>query len=421
MKRTLLLFVVLAGLGSGLWAQGKFYSRQGGAWNVAATWSADPSGNPASLVSPGANDTVVIRHTVTHACGKNYTHFGDVRIELEGIYIINSGSGQSDPYNFAGNLFSVLGAVVTSSDFQNQLPFTSGPNGTGTFYAGPQAYIEFGDDFILNSFSTTVVDNPACGKGSTADDVYFKGTNARLCGSGKLFVPDALRAWNNSNVEQASPLTQIANQVCAGFAIYSDSNNCDAGVNPILTGSGPFPVEWLSVDAIREGSEVRIEWVTASEQNNWFFTVERSTDGTEYEAVGDVPAVGNSQAATAYQLSDAQPFVGRNLYRIRQTDFDGQHAFSPSTEIWMGGGGLQIKVLKSTSGTELHAFNLAAFDAVQVRLSDMQGREVGRMDAQADISGQMKVLVGENMASGVLIARIITRSGQSGVVRLVHP
>lgn len=421
MKRTLLLLFILEVLATGLMAQAKYFSRQNGLWNAPATWSAVAAGNPASLVSPGANDTVVIRHRVTHNCGKNYTHFGNVFVELQGVYIINSGTGQSDPYNFAGDLFSVLGAVVTSSDFQNQLPFTSGPNGTGTFYAGPQAYIEFGDDFILNSFSTTVVDNPACGKGSTADDVYFKGTNARLCGSGKLFVPDALRAWNNSNVEQASPLTQIANQVCAGFSIYSDSNNCDAGVNPILTGSGPFPVEWLSVDAVREGNEVRIEWVTASEQNNWFFTVERSTDGAEYEAIGDVPAIGNSQTATAYQLSDTRPFTGRNLYRIRQTDFDGQHAFSPSTEIWMGGGGLQVKVLKAASGTELHAFNLPAFDAAQVRLIDMQGREVARMDVQADASGQIQVLVGENMASGVLIARIITRSGQSGVVRLVHP
>ncbi|HRE98857.1 MAG TPA: hypothetical protein PK637_18990, partial [Flavobacteriales bacterium] len=47
----------------------------------------------------------------------------------------------------------------------------------------------------------------------------------------------------------------------------------------------PLPIDLLSFDAVVIQNEVQLTWATASEQNNDFFTIERSKSGEEWESV----------------------------------------------------------------------------------------------------------------------------------------
>lgn len=67
-----------------------------------------------------------------------------------------------------------------------------------------------------------------------------------------------------------------------------------------------------------------IEWGTFSEQDNDFFTLERSSDGKNFEAIATIDGAGNSNEKRAYQFLDQNPAPGNNFYRLKQTDFDGQ-------------------------------------------------------------------------------------------------
>ncbi|CAH1000593.1 hypothetical protein LEM8419_01727 [Neolewinella maritima] len=78
------------------------------------------------------------------------------------------------------------------------------------------------------------------------------------------------------------------------------------------------PVELLFFTATPMQDAVRLDWATASEQNNERFVVERSKAGRVFETVGQVPAGDGT-----YVLVDNTPFPGQNLYRLRQLDFDG--------------------------------------------------------------------------------------------------
>ncbi len=90
-----------------------------------------------------------------------------------------------------------------------------------------------------------------------------------------------------------------------------------------------LPIELLTFTAeVFNKLEVLVEWITAAEKNNDYFTVERAQDGNNFETIGTVDAVGNSVSPTHYELLDPNPYAGISYYRLRQTDIDGQFKVS---------------------------------------------------------------------------------------------
>ncbi|MEM6344310.1 MAG: T9SS type A sorting domain-containing protein [Bacteroidota bacterium] len=93
-----------------------------------------------------------------------------------------------------------------------------------------------------------------------------------------------------------------------------------------------FPVELLAFDAVAEPIQgrVRINWSTAQEENNNFFTIERSVDGTAFVPIGRLNSQGSGTVKRDYLWYDEQPLQGAAYYRLKQTDLDGTfQTFSP--------------------------------------------------------------------------------------------
>lgn len=93
--------------------------------------------------------------------------------------------------------------------------------------------------------------------------------------------------------------------------------------------SSPLPIELVSFSGTCNQGLVSLNWSTASEINNDFFTVYRSTDGSEWNDLATVKGAGTTRQARHYTYRDEQPRSGRNYYRLKQTDFDGRYTFSP--------------------------------------------------------------------------------------------
>jgi len=129
-----------------------------------------------------------------------------------------------------------------------------------------------------------------------------------------------LRAKDNNTNGQANyvfidNMTNINTSGTAGSVCSpTDTNQC----NPIV-----LPVELVSFDAAKKNETVLVSWITASEINNDYFTVERSDDGISFEKIGYVIGNGNSSQVINYQFIDQQPLKGTSYYRLRQTDYNG--------------------------------------------------------------------------------------------------
>lgn len=358
-----------------------YYSVADGEWENASTWSTRENGSgPAG--PPNANDNVIIRHSVTHDAGLEYIHYGNVRIEARGIYSVGTGSGISQPYYFAGDLFEVYGSLITSSDFQHQLRPGTGGDGTenGILWVHSTAILNIGDDLILNSSSSTILDNASCGDGWCHDDIYFVGPNASICGNGKFIVPDIIRAWEDVDgssehaYESDAWRTQLENQICNGFSLYGNSETCNTD-QPRITGQGSFPVELLSFEATSVQQKVELHWITATELNNDFFTIERSADGQLFQPIATIQGAGTSSQQQTYQATDNQPSSDVLFYRLKQTDFDGQFSYSHTVEVHIEPTKSQLTVFPNPSKNQF--FSLQGWDvhkSFTLRLIDHTGK-----------------------------------------------
>jgi len=98
-----------------------------------------------------------------------------------------------------------------------------------------------------------------------------------------------------------------------------------AGAN----GDDNLPIQLLDFKAeLNEDGGVDLGWTTASEVNNEYFSIERSTDGIDFETVLERDGAGNSNQHLEYAAIDENPLAGTSYYRLKQTDYDGSFAYS---------------------------------------------------------------------------------------------
>jgi len=92
----------------------------------------------------------------------------------------------------------------------------------------------------------------------------------------------------------------------------------------------PLPVKLVAFDVVTtELNTAKLTWVTASEENNDRFEVQRSFDGVNYLNIGTVRGNGTTQATINYSFTDHNSVGTILYYRLRQVDYNGQFEFSP--------------------------------------------------------------------------------------------
>lgn len=113
----------------------------------------------------------------------------------------------------------------------------------------------------------------------------------------------------------------------------SVANQGDAPVYKSVTTLVALPVTWMSFTANAAKGNVQLEWVTAREVNNAYFSVERSTDGNNFSEIKKVEGQGNTTVTTTYNVTDNTPVSGDNYYRIKQVNNDGSYSYSVTKKV----------------------------------------------------------------------------------------
>ena len=85
-----------------------------------------------------------------------------------------------------------------------------------------------------------------------------------------------------------------------------------------------LPIKLLSFTADCDKQNVMLKWSTATETNNSYYSIQRSSNGINWLVVGKVPGLGNSSIQQNYSFTDKESYNGVSYYRLRQTDIDGQ-------------------------------------------------------------------------------------------------
>ncbi len=145
-----------------------------------------------------------------------------------------------------------------------------------------------------------------------------------------------------------------------------------------------LPTELISFEARRLNEEVQLHWVTATETNNAFFSVERTFGNTpsDFAGLSVINGAGNASSVNQYSFVDNNiPAVipgGEILYRLKQTDFNGKEKYSGVVKVKMLNDlSKNIEVYPNPSdGRDIHiAFEQKTAGIVLVVIKDMSGRE----------------------------------------------
>ena len=173
-------------------------------------------------------------------------------------------------------------------------------------------------------------------------------------------------------------------------ALNNRVSGIDAGSNGnfytwiLVDKSNPLPVELIDFDAFCNDENPVITWTTASEINNNYFTLERSSDSQSWETVTVISGAGNSNSTLMYQFSDIQTSNAAQYYRLWQQDFDG------TTELL---GNIQINC-SSMNHSETFEMNIYSDQENQIHLTfyaedaetyffsifDIRGRLIGQKE-----------------------------------------
>jgi hypothetical protein len=121
---------------------------------------------------------------------------------------------------------------------------------------------------------------------------------------------------NNATIGQNDPGCQNRNQV---------ENACAL-----------LPIELLFFNGKEQNGEVLLNWRTATEENNDYFEVEHSTDGSHFKPIGKVAGRGTTASPNNYSFHHTRPSKGANYYRFKQVDFDGKFSYSPIVHVEIG-------------------------------------------------------------------------------------
>jgi len=104
--------------------------------------------------------------------------------------------------------------------------------------------------------------------------------------------------------------------------------------------SSPLPVELTTFTAEIKGTNVLLNWKTATEVDNYGFEIERSnvkremSNEYEWEKIGFAEGHGNSNSPKDYSYLDKKPFGGSKFkYRLKQVDTDGKFEYSDEIEV----------------------------------------------------------------------------------------
>ena len=120
------------------------------------------------------------------------------------------------------------------------------------------------------------------------------------------------------------------NSVQVRFIMGQDGGTEETIIDNIrINGTPALPIELTEFSVKKmEEDKVKINWQTASEENNEYFSVQRSSDGFSWEDISRINGAGNSTFTIDYSIVDEKPFSGVSYYRLKQVDFNGDFEFS---------------------------------------------------------------------------------------------
>ncbi len=289
-------------------------------------------------------------------------------------HVVTNGSGKLI-FNFLTNVPKIYPIGANTTTINPMAIF----NGGGLNY-GARVEIGINPNIAtpLNAVNRTWFVTPTGGTpGTVSTNFFYNGTdgNAGFNYTANLELGQYTGVWN---VIQTGLVPAGAYQVATTVSTFG--NNIEA---PLVLGNlGAILATHNSVDVnyftgVKQNGDHVLKWKLACNNTSGVnMVIERSTDGNSYTAVYSEDATA-LRCEQPFYFNDDKPAAGINYYRLKMTDDAGKIAYSSILSLINAAKGMEIMNIAPnpvTSGSFHLKISAAQTTAVQIMISDMQGR-----------------------------------------------
>ncbi|MBK0383895.1 hypothetical protein I5M32_13080 [Pedobacter sp. SD-b] len=135
-----------------------------------------------------------------------------------------------------------------------------------------------------------------------------------------------------------------------------------------------LPIKLISFTGSAGLGGVDLNWETASESNNNYFTIYQSSNGKIFNKVASVFSKGNSADKKQYHFLDQHPNNGLNYYQLSQTDHDGKtETFKPIAVDFKIAKDAGLKIFSNPSSLQVY-LNNDLDETVKINVYDLNGK-----------------------------------------------
>ncbi len=234
-------------------------------------------------------------------------------------------------------------------------------------------------DNLTGYASTSGVSQPSLG--TIVINLDFNGAPGAAISSSSDFTPVIDIAFTIVDPSKSDSITWQMNESSPPtFDAVEDDvyGNIDEGTFNRLD-IAALPVTLIHFNAEIKNNIAYITWATASEINNNYFTIERSSDGQHFRSVKQVKGAGNSESIKEYSEIDPDPLPGTSYYRLKQTDYnsDTQVYYMVTVQNAPGTNAEIQNVNVSTLGQYPEiSYSMSIATDLKLRVTDMNGKLV---------------------------------------------
>jgi predicted MPP superfamily phosphohydrolase len=171
-----------------------------------------------------------------------------------------------------------------------------------------------------------------------------------------------------------------------------------------------LPILINGFTASLDNNKVALDWSTDIEQDNKYFTIEHSTDGINFQPLGNVSAAGNSNSFKAYHMVDFAPAEGVNYYRLSQTNYDGKKTFFETRKVnYKNNKPFGCTAINQSNGIIKLVISSIKIDALGLKVIDMSGKEILVKEFGVAVGNNTQVL---QLKNGAYILTLTNAAGE---------
>lgn len=207
-----------------------------------------------------------------------------------------------------------------------------------------------------------------------------------------------------------------------GFAVGRITNSA-AGNSLFLEGSVQetiLPVTLTSFKASKQNNGVRLNWTTASEEDNSYFEILRAGEDQKFVSIGKIKGNGTVSEAKSYSFIDHTPLAGANYYQLSQIDADGKSKqIGTIQHVKFDLYNATLTVLQTGNQKEVKALlNIEKASKAKVLLYNISGNALYQGQFNFN-NGINEIVAPVSLNRGMYVLKVKTQSGETWQAKFI--